>query len=99
SALPTELLGHSSLQQERRSESAAFYRKSSARGQSRLWSSWLRKSPRMRAFFPSVVASMSVLTNVAVLGFFQEQRTDNQSHHGNDDRIPQTVVDIPGCCD
>src|SRR5882762_11161011 len=66
---------------KRRSESAAFYPKTRARVRSGSCTHE-RKSPRARAFSKRG-GFASVLMNVPVFGFLQEQDSDNQCHHGD----------------
>src|SRR5213079_550991 len=52
--------------------------------------------PKERATRPlsdSGQHAVVVGADVAVLGLAQEDRTDDQRHDRNDDRVPQTVID------
>src|SRR3979490_992768 len=73
------------------SESAAFYPKTPVPGQSG-FPAEEQKSPFTRAF--RLHGPASVLMNVPVLGFPEEQYPDDHGHDSHHDRVPQSVINV-----
>src|SRR5258705_9717685 len=73
------------------SESAAFYPKTPVPGQSG-FPAEEQKSPLTRAFH--LHGPASILMNIPVLGFPEEEGPDHQRYHCDDNRIPQPIIDI-----
>jgi hypothetical protein len=74
------------------SESAAFYPKTAA-GKPSLEN----RSPLARASYIKR-ADCLIVVNISVFGFLEEQGSDNQCDQCDNDRVPQTIVNISGCC-